>query len=122
MRPWLRPGDSLFVEATRESALVPGDMLLYWSPGPTPEEDLLVCHRLVSRSDTATGMPSTYVTKGDANSRVERFENGRRYEVLGRVVAISRDGKTRPVPGRIGNLARLVGSLAAIPVLRMVGR
>jgi hypothetical protein len=122
MRPWLRPGDSLFVEAAKESALVAGDILLYWSPGPTPEEDHLVCHRMVSRSQTAAGIPSTYVTKGDANSRLERFENGRRYEVLGRVVAVSRDGKTRPVPGRIGNLARLVGSLAAIPVLRMVGR
>jgi hypothetical protein len=38
------------------------------------------------------------------------------------VAAISRDGKTWPVPGRIGNLARLFGSLVAIPILRMAGR
>ena len=70
----------------------------------------------------AAGGPLTYVTKGDANSRLERFENGRQYEVLGKLVAVSREGKMRPEPGRIGNLARLFGSLAAIPVLKMVGR
>ena len=101
---------------------MPGDILLYWSPGPAPADDLLVCHRLVSRRVNAAGGLPTYVTKGDANSRLERFENGRRYEVLGKLVSVSRDGKTRPVPGRVGNLARLVGSLAAIPVLKMVGR
>ncbi len=122
MSPWLKPGDSLFIESLREAELVPGDILLYWSPGPAPADDLLVCHRLVSRRANAAEGPPIYVTKGDANSRLERFENGRRYEVLGKLVAVSRDGKTRPVPGRVGNLARLFGSLAAIPVLKMVGR
>jgi hypothetical protein len=55
-------------------------------------------------------------------SEIEQFENKRQSEVLGRVAAISRDGKTWPVPGRIGNLARLFGSLVAIPILRMAGR
>jgi hypothetical protein len=120
MSPWLRPGDVLFIRAVDESALDVGDILLYWSPGPRPEDDLLVCHRLVRRSPR--GGAITYVTKGDANSRFERFENGRRYEILGKVVAVARDGTTRSVPGRLGSLARLFGSLAAAPLLRLAGR
>ncbi len=121
MSPWLRPGDVLFVEAVDESKLEVGDILLYWSPGPSADDDLLVCHRLVRRTGDAGG-PMTYLTKGDATSRFERFQNGHRYEILGRVSAVSRDGTTRSVPGRLGNLARLVGSLAATPLLRMMGR
>ena len=75
----------------------------------------------MSRS-TGPGGDERYVTKGDSSSRLERFENRQRYEILGKVVAVSRDGKTRPVPGRIGNLARLFGSLVATPILKMVGR
>ena len=37
-------------------------------------------------------------------------------------MAVSRDGKTWPLPGRIGNLAHLVGSLVATPILKMVSR
>jgi hypothetical protein len=122
MRPWLRPGDVLFVEVVDESKLEIGDILLYWSPGPLADDDLLVCHRLVRRTGDQARGPLTYLTKGDATSRFERFQNGRRYEILGRVSAIARDGTTRSVPGRLGNLARLVGSLAATPVLRMMGR
>jgi hypothetical protein len=121
MRPWLKPGDSLFIQAVPETELGAGDILLYWNPGPTPNDDLLVCHRLVSRS-TGPGGDERYVTKGDSNSRLERFENHKRYEILGKVVAVARDGKTRPMPGRIGNLARLVGSLVTAPLLKMVGR
>jgi hypothetical protein len=121
MRPWLKPGDALFVEAVPETQLAAGDILLYWNPGATPDDDLLVCHRLVSRS-TGPGGDERYVTKGDSNSRLERFENHKRYEILGKVVAVARDGKTRPMPGRIGNLARLVGSLVTAPLLKMVGR
>ena len=60
--------------------------------------------------------------KGDAQSAIEGFENGRESEILGRVSAISRDGRTVPVPGRLGSLARLVGSLVATPILKMAGR
>ena len=60
--------------------------------------------------------------KGDALSAIEGFENGTESEVLGRVSAVSRDGKTVPVPGRLGNLARLLGSLVAAPILKMAGR
>jgi hypothetical protein len=101
---WLRPGDVLLVEAVDESRLEVGDALLYWSPGPSADDDRLVCHRLVRRG-LAPG---------------ERFR--RRYEILGRVSAISRDGTTRSVPGRLGNLTRLLGTFAARPPLGMAGR
>jgi hypothetical protein len=122
MLPWLKPGDVLFVKAVHETELVAGDVVVYWSPGPTPDDDKLTCHRLVGRSARPGGSVPIYVTKGDALSHFERFENGRRSEILGKVVAISRDGQTLTVPGRLGNLARLFGSLAATPFLRMVGR
>jgi hypothetical protein len=118
MRPWLRAGDSLFIEAAGESQVKAGDILLYWSPGERPEDDALTCHRMVAR----VGKGSEFLTKGDALSTIERFENGRQSLILGRVTAISRDGKTWPVPGRVGNLARLFGSLVAMPILKLAGR
>jgi hypothetical protein len=122
MRPWLKPGDLLFVKTVDELELVAGDVLLYWSPGATPNDDKLICHRLVGRTARAGAAVPTYITKGDALSHFERFENGQRNEILGKVVAVSRDGQTRPLPGRLGSLARLFGSLAATPLLRMAGR
>ncbi|HXU05505.1 MAG TPA: hypothetical protein VN903_31315 [Polyangia bacterium] len=122
MRPWLKTGDSLFIQAAPETELAAGDILLYWSPGATPDEDALTCHRMVARVPGARGNAPRFMTKGDAMSRIESFENRRECEILGKVAAISRDGKTWPVPGRIGNLARLFGSLVAIPILRMAGR
>jgi hypothetical protein len=122
MRPWLKSGDSLFIQAAAEGEIAAGDILLYWSPGATPDEDALTCHRMVGRVPGLRGQAPTYLTKGDAMSRIERFENQRECEILGKVAAVSRDGKTWPVPGRIGNLARLFGSLVAIPILRMAGR
>lgn len=126
MRPWLKPGDALFIEAAGEASLASGDILLYWTPGPRPEDDRLTCHRMVARVKAKRGTQPEhkfkYYMKGDARSGIERFENGRESEILGRVSAISRDGRTWPVSGRIGSLAKLVGSLVATPILRMTGR
>ena len=122
MRPWLKSGDSLFIQAAVETELMPGDILLYWRPGPTAEKDALTCHRMVARVPGMGGNAPKFLTKGDAMSQIESFENHRQSEILGKVAAISRDGKTWPVPGRIGTLARLFGSLVAIPILRMAGR
>jgi hypothetical protein len=122
MRPWLKSGDSLFIQSAAEAELSPGDILLYWTPGATPEQDALTCHRMVARVPGLRGNAPTFLTKGDAMSHIESFENHRQSEILGKVAAISRDGKTWPVPGRIGNLARLFGSLVAMPILRMAGR
>ncbi|HEY4184924.1 MAG TPA: hypothetical protein VGP07_07640, partial [Polyangia bacterium] len=49
MKPWLRPGDALFIEAVAEAKLAPGDVVLYWTPGRTPHDDRLTCHRMVAR-------------------------------------------------------------------------
>jgi len=122
MRPWLKAGDSLFIQSTGESELGAGDILLYWSPGESAEQDVLTCHRMVGRVPAGKGTGAKFLTKGDALSSIERFENGRQSEILGKVSAISRDGKTWPVPGRVGNLARLFGSLVAMPILKMAGR
>ncbi len=126
MRPFLRAGDALFIQAVGEAQMVPGDILLYWTPGATPHEDRLTCHRMVARlgaGATPTGRRKfKFYMKGDALSAIEGFENGKESEILGRVSAISRDGTTVPVPGRVGNLARLVGSLVATPILKMAGR
>jgi hypothetical protein len=39
-------------------------------------------------------------------------------ELLGKVVVVSRVGKQRPLPGRIGDLARVFGDLVADPMPR----
>jgi hypothetical protein len=126
MRPWLRAGDALFIQVVGEAETAPGDILLYWTPGRTAHEDRLTCHRMVARlgtQATPTGKRKfKFYMKGDARSSIEGFENGRESEILGRVFAVSRDGRTMPVPGRIGNLARLLGSLVATPILKMTGR
>lgn len=122
MRPWLKSGDSLFIQAAHETELQAGDILLYWRPGATPDQDTLTCHRMVGRVPAMRGQGPKVLTKGDSLSQIESFENHRQTEILGKVTAISRDGKTWPVPGRVGNLARLFGSLVAIPILRMAGR
>ena len=122
MRPWLKSGDSLFIQSAAEAELGAGDILLYWTPGATPDQDALTCHRMVGRVPGMRGASAKFLTKGDALSQIEKFENHRQSEILGKVAAVSRDGKTWPVPGRIGNLARLFGSLVAIPILKMAGR
>jgi hypothetical protein len=123
MRPFLKSGDSLFIQAAgQESELTAGDILLYWTPGRTPDDDALTCHRMVARVPAVRGRAAKFLTKGDALSHIENFENGRQTEILGKVSAISRDGRTWKVPGRVGNLARLFGSLVAMPILRMAGR
>ncbi|MEO7669912.1 MAG: hypothetical protein ABIW57_11275 [Polyangia bacterium] len=126
MRPWLRAGDALFIQTVGEAELATGDILLYWTPGPTADEDRLTCHRLVARlgagAASAGEQKFKFFMKGDALSSIEAFENGRQSEILGRVSAVSRNGKAVPMPGRLGNLARLVGSLVATPLLKMAGR
>jgi hypothetical protein len=116
MRPWLRAGDSLFVAAIKsDDELHPGDVLLYWRPGRTPDEDTLTCHRMVAR-----GRGARIYAKGDAIPHIEHFESGRQAEILGKVQAISRAGRTYPVPGRSRSLAILFGSLISMPILKLL--
>ena len=44
---WLKSGESLAVQTPGLGApLAPGDVVLAWVPGPTPDEDALACRRL----------------------------------------------------------------------------
>ncbi len=100
---WLKSGESLAVQRPGIGApLAPGDVVLSWVAGPTPDEDALACHRL-----PADARPGALGIEG---------------ELLGRVTLVARDGRTLPLPGRVGNLARSFGPLVAIPLLRMAGR
>ncbi len=79
---WLKSGESLAVEMSGLGApLAPGDVVLAWVPGPTPDEDALACRRLPMA--------------GAGQIAVEG-------ELLGRVTLVSRAGKTLPLPGRVG--------------------
>jgi hypothetical protein len=99
---WLKSGEAIAVETVGPAGpLAPGDVILSWIPGATPDEDALACHRL-----TASGARDTAAWG----------------ELLGRVTLVARDGKTRPLTGRVGDLARSFGPLVALPMLRMNGR
>ena len=97
---WPRSGQSLLVQSVGASDLGPGDIALYWSPGTSPDDDTLSCHRV-----------------GEADPKVGKRVAGGRAELLGKVNLIARDGKTFPIPGRIGELARVFGSLVAAPIM-----
>jgi hypothetical protein len=114
MRPYIQSGDTVLVEKVAPHDLDPGDIVLYWTPGATPDEDKLICHRLVANSGKV-------YTKGDAVSRIHTFENNRQAEILGRVSAISRRDAAWRRPGQMTNLAWLVASLILTPLLRMRG-
>jgi hypothetical protein len=99
---WLKSGDALAVQSPGVGGpLAPGDVLLTWIPGATPDEDALACRRIPAR--------------GTATLEIQG-------QLLGRVALISRDGKTLPIPGQVGDLARSFGPLVAMPLLRMAGR
>jgi hypothetical protein len=118
MRPWLRSGDALFIDAARDRDLVPGDVALYWRVGGSPERDALICHRVIGRRDTEAG--SKLYTKGDALPDIETFHDGREAEVIGRVRSILRDGRPMALPGPLASLGIVFGSLLMAPFLRMV--
>jgi hypothetical protein len=117
MGPKLASADALFIESVDTEAVRPGDLVVYWRVGATPEEDSLICHRIVGRLPTRDGM-SVYL-KGDALGFVERFGPRSAFEILGRVRAIHRDGVTHAVPGQVGNLAILASSLLKMAVTNL---
>ena len=102
LRQHVKAGDSLLVESAEKNDLDVGDVVLYWSPGRTPDEDVLRCHRV--------GAP---LPKGQSWAHAE---------VLGRVSGLARDGRSLPMPGRLDSLARLFGPEVAMPILRLAGR
>ena len=120
MRPWLRSGDALFIEAVGDAELRPGDIALYWRAGRSADRDALICHRVVRRVKTPHGV--RIYAKGDSLGGIEKFDNGKEAEVIGRVRGIYREGKHRILPGPLGNLAILGASLLAMPLLRLLER
>jgi hypothetical protein len=102
LRSFIKTGGSLIVEAARKDELDVGDIVLYWVPGRTSDDDVLRCHRV--------GVP---LPKGESWAHAE---------VLGRVSGVARDGRAVPMPGRLDYLARLFGTEVAMPILHMAGR
>ena len=111
---WLKSGESLAVQTPGLGGpLAPGDVVLSWVPGATPDEDALACRRL----STAGARDAA-----EAGQVGQLGQLGIGGELLGRVTLVARDGKTLPLPGRVGDLARSFGPLVAIPMLKMAGR
>jgi hypothetical protein len=102
LRAHLKAGDSLLIQAAEKDELDVGDVVLYWSPGRKPDDDVLRCHRV-----------GTPLPKGQSWAHAE---------VLGRVSGVARDGRSLPMPGRLDSLARLFGPHVAMPILRLAGR
>jgi hypothetical protein len=102
LRPWVKQGDSLLIQATEKADLDVGDIALYWSPGRTPDDDVLLCHRV--------------------GSPLPKTRSWAHAQVLGRVSGLARDGRDLPMPGRLDSLGRLFGAQVAMPILRLAGR
>jgi hypothetical protein len=99
---WLKSGDAISVETVGTAgSLAPGDVVLSWISGPTADDDVLACQRLPAGNGHASSVEG---------------------QLLGRVTLVARDGTTRALPGRVGDLARSFGPLVALPMLRMAGR
>jgi hypothetical protein len=113
MLPLVRSGDAVFIEAVREDQCAPGDVILYWQVGIRPADDALVCHRMVAR--VPEGATNRVYAKGDSLGHIESFASGHA-EVIGRVQAVSRQGRARAVPSRLGSLALLGLSLMLGPL------
>jgi hypothetical protein len=131
MRPFVRSGDTVFVESIHDSAVRTGDILLYWRAGATAELDTLTCHRMIGRIQGETG--PVILAKGDSLPHIEALHTSGpqsqsgRAELLGRVRAISRPGREHSwaVPGRIGSLGIVMASLLAgglLPLARWMPR
>lgn len=74
MAPALEPGDLLLVKSIRPTDARPGQILTF----PAPDRRIELTHRVVSMK--RTGNRVFFVTRGDANSGVERWSapiNGR---------------------------------------------
>jgi hypothetical protein len=120
MRPWLRTGDALFIEAVDDERFTPGDLILYWRAGKSAHSDALICHRVIGQIPGKRG--ARIYTKGDALDEIETFENGKEAQVIGRVRSIARAGEHWPVPGPMGNVALLLGSFLLVPFLKLLAR
>lgn len=120
MQPYIQDGESIFVAAAEAGEIQPGEVLLYWTPGPTPHDDQLTCHRLVATR--RTGGRQRMYTKGDHASGIGRFDDRRHAEVLGKVGKRSAEGTDVPLLSQSADLARLILSVGTQPFLKWMGR
>jgi hypothetical protein len=97
---WLGRGQSLLVEAARASDFVAGDVALYWIPGASADGDRLVCQRVGDKARKAGKKPLAERTG----------------EVLGKVMLVSADGRTRSLPNRVEQVSRAFGTLMTAPL------
>ncbi len=121
MKPWIQDGQTVFVAPANTMSLTPGQVLVYWTPGASPSEDLLTCHRLISKLAAGTNRFRFY-TKGDNASRISAFENGRNAQILGTVVRPCSAGAPMPLGSRASDVGLLLLSLGTMPLMRLLGR
>lgn len=125
MHPCIRDGEPIFAKAVPEAELRPGNVLLYWVPGPAADDDRLICHRLVF-THRYEGR-RRYYAKGDTVSRIEQFEDHVEAEVLGKVTSFEeQSGLDDFIPGvserRLKEVSRLLVSLGTSPLAKLMGR
>ena len=103
MRPLFRPGDRIMFAPCHVEGLRRGDVIIFTPPG----QEVRVVHRIVSIE------PEGVRTQGDANPCRDSGEV-RQEDIVGRAVAVEREGRVIPVAG--GLAGRLLA--ACIRALR----
>jgi len=99
MLPSLWPGDVLTIQASTLAQLLPADLVLYWREGS------FFVHRVVRQ--TQIDGHAYLITRGD--SMPQRDQPVSLQEVLGKVVAVERDGRLLKKLPACTPLARIVG-------------
>ncbi len=90
MAPALRPGDRLLLD---DGALRVGDVVVVAAPRR------LLVHRVIAFGTACDGEPGFVITRGDGVRHCDA--PAPLTAVLGRVVAVERNGQRRPVPNRL---------------------
>jgi len=98
MLPTILPGDSLLIEKATLKEVATGDIVLY-SRG-----DSLFIHRLIQLDRDGAG----FVTRGDSMASPDPAGPK---DLLGKVVAIERNGRSHQPLSRLGTAAKWTGSL-----------
>jgi hypothetical protein len=98
MLPTLIPGDLLHIKSTTYEHVVPGDIVLY------RRGDSLFAHRAIEVDSTA----SRLITRGDSMAGPDPEGSN---ILLGKVVAIERNGRPQSVSRRLGPIAKLAGTI-----------
>src|SRR3989454_7882575 len=106
MQPTIEDGELITVAPVEPAAVKRGDILLYRG------ERGLIAHRLVGLRRSVKGEDVRYLLQGDAS--VDRDDPVQPGQVLGRVVAVRRGGRSRALDTRTANILRLVRQAAVL--------